>query len=153
VPVAAAAPKPEPEPKPAAQPAPVKATEVPKPPAEWPTLGLQQPAAPLAPTLAPVTGPATQAPKFNDVMTAVLYRDRQAVSELLDLGRWPDKRDSNGLTPLMMAVIGRDATMVRLLLDRGADPDLQAPGGAVALDLARELGDGEIESLLMKAMK
>jgi hypothetical protein len=141
-----------PEPKPAMEPAPMKATEVPKPPAEEPKLGLQQPQPP-APVVAPVGGPVTPAPKFNDVMTAVLYRDRQAVSELLDLGRWPDKRDSNGLTPLMVAVISRDAAMVRLLLDRGADPDLQAPGGAVALDLARELGDGEIESLLMKARK
>jgi ankyrin repeat protein len=81
----------------------------------------------------------------------VLYSDREAVSELLDLGRWADKPDSNGLTPLMAAVLSRDAGMVRLLLERGADPNLQAPGGEVALEMARGNGDGASESLLLKA--
>jgi ankyrin repeat protein len=129
----------------------VKAAEVPKPPEKEPKLGLQQPEPPAPPpAVAPVTGPVTPAPRFNDVMTAVLYRDRNTVNQLLDLGRWPDKRDSNGLTPLMVAVMGRDAGMVQLLLQRGADPSLQAPGGAVALDFARETGEGEIEALLLK---
>jgi ankyrin repeat protein len=73
------------------------------------------------------------------------------VSELLDLGRWVDKPDSNGLTPLMAAVLLRDAGMVQLLLERGADPNLQAPGGEVALEMARDNGDGASESLLLKA--
>jgi ankyrin repeat protein len=84
-------------------------------------------------------------------MTAVLYGDRAAVAQLLDLGRWVDKPDSNGLTPLMAAVLSRDADMVELLLRRGADPNLQAPGGDVALQLSRANGDGASESLLLKS--
>jgi ankyrin repeat protein len=84
-------------------------------------------------------------------MTAVLYSDREVVTQLLDLGRWVDKPDSNGLTPLMAATLARDADMVQLLLERGADPNLQAPGGEVALEMARSNGDGASESLLLKA--
>jgi ankyrin repeat protein len=50
----------------------------------------------------------------------------------------------------MAAVQTRDYSMVQLLLERGADPGAQAPGGAVALDMARQAGDGAIESLLLK---
>jgi hypothetical protein len=108
------------------------------------------------PVMAQVTalaklGPAPVAPRYNDVMTAVLYGDRAAVAQLLDLGRWVDKPDSNGLTPLMAAVLSRDADMVELLLQRGADPNLQAPGGDVALQMSRANGDGASESLLLKA--
>lgn len=90
-------------------------------------------------------------PRFNDVMTAVLYRDRAAVAQLLDLGRWVDKPDSNGLTPLMVAVLMGEAEMAALLLQRGADPQLQAPGGDIALDMARANGHGAIEQLLLDA--
>ena len=96
-------------------------------------------------------GPAPVTPLYNDVMTAVLYGDRAAVAHLLELGRWVDKPDSNGLTPLMAAVLSRDAGMVDLLLQRGADPNLQAPGGDVALQMSRANGDGASESLLLKA--
>lgn len=90
-------------------------------------------------------------PKYNDVMTAVLYRDRGAVGQLLDLGRWVDKPDTNGLTPLMAAVMMGDAEMAALLLERGADPQQQAPGGDVAIDIARANGHGAIEQLLLDA--
>ena len=89
-------------------------------------------------------------PRFNDVMTAVIYRDIETVAQLLSLGRWPDKRDSNGLTPLMVAAGNGDAAMVQLLLERGADPDLQAPGGATALELALERGDAPTMQLLQR---
>jgi ankyrin repeat protein len=84
-------------------------------------------------------------------MTAVIYADPGAVAQLLDLGRWVDKADSNGLTPLMAAVHLRDEGMVRLLLERGADPNVQAPGGEVALDMAQANGEGGIEQLLRRA--
>lgn len=179
-PVAKAEPKPEPEakpvPKPVAKPAPkpkpvpVVVADAPGPPAAEPKPAAAPPAAapssaspapvaepkpapPVAalPAVAPLRGPPPINPKYNDVMTAVLYSDRDAVSQLLDLGRWADKPDSNGLTPLMAAVLARDADMVRLLLERGADPNLQAPGGDVALEMARDNGDGASESLLLKA--
>ena len=162
VPVAAA---PVPLVKPAAAPAPVakpvalvKVAAAPKPPA------MQEPKpAPPAPVQSPrprVDPPQPQSrlssaltpppvsPRFNDVMTAVLYRDRETVSQLLDLGRWADKRDSNGLTPLMIAALSGDAAMARLLLERGADPGLQAPGGATALEFAEQSGDAATMQLL-----
>ena len=107
---------------------------------------------PPQPLSGPGSVPSTPAvsPKFNDIMTAVLYRDRAAVTQLLDLGRWADKRDSNGLTPLMVATMIGDAGMVSLLLERGADPDLQAPGGLTALDFALQSGDSATTQLLQR---
>jgi ankyrin repeat protein len=96
-------------------------------------------------------GPAVITPRFNDVMTAVLYSDQVTVAQLLDLGRWVDKPDSNGLTPLMVAVHLRDEGMVKLLLEHGANPNLQAPGGEDALEIARSSGEGGIERLLRNA--
>jgi uncharacterized RDD family membrane protein YckC len=163
VPAPAAAPapvvKPAAAPSPAAKPvAPVKVAAAPKPPA------MQEPKpAPPAPVQStrsradspqqqstPVSPPlpALASPRFNDVMTAVLYRDRETVAHLLDFGRWADKRDSNGLTPLMVAAFSGDAAMARLLLERGADQRLQAPGGLTALEFARESGDAATIQLL-----
>lgn len=85
---------------PAPKPVPVAAAPVPKPEPK------------PAPAMTPVAAPAAAALKFNDIMTAVLYRDREAVAKLLDLGRWADKPDSNGFTPLMAAVHNRDYSMV-----------------------------------------
>jgi len=92
--------------------------------------------------------PPAGSPRFNDVMTAVIYGDRDAVAQLLDFGRWADKRDSNGLTPLMVAAFNGDSAMVRLLLERGADPRLPAPGGVTALEFARQGGDAATTQLL-----
>jgi hypothetical protein len=84
-------------------------------------------------------------------MTAVIYADAGTATQLLDLGRWVDRPDSNGLTPLMVAVLLRDEGMVRLLLERGADPKAQAPGGEDALEIAQANGEGGIEALLRRA--
>ena len=104
----------------------------------------------IEPVAAPLPQPSALSPKFNDVMTAVLYRDRAAVTQLLDLGRWVDKRDSNGLTPLMVAAMIGDAGMAGLLLERGADAGLQAPGGLTALDFALKSGDSATMQLLRR---
>jgi uncharacterized RDD family membrane protein YckC len=168
-PAAAPAPVAEPAPAPAPKPALVTVAAAPKPPAmqETKPASMQEPKpAPPAPVqsarprvdppqqqVRPVAAPTSSpiSPRFNDVMTAVLYRDRETVSLLLDLGRWADKRDSNGLTPLMIAALTGDAAMARLLLERGADPDLQAPGGASALELAQQSGDAATTQLLQRS--
>jgi ankyrin repeat protein len=66
--------------------------------------------------------PQLIAPKFNDVMTAVVYGDLGAVNELLALGRWPDKPDSQGRTPLMVARELGHAHIAEALLRAGANP-------------------------------
>jgi uncharacterized RDD family membrane protein YckC len=157
-PAAAAEPKPAAAPsaaaKPAAAPAAKPAPEPVKVAASEPEPAQAKPAA--APATAPLVplaraGIAAQpGPRFNDIMTAVLYRDRDTVSQLVALGRWVDKRDSNGLTPLMVAAGNGDAEMVQLLLQIGADPQLQAPGGATALDFALERGDAPTTQLLQR---
>jgi uncharacterized RDD family membrane protein YckC len=144
--------------KPAAKPAPVKVAAAPKPsameaPRTAPPAPVQstRPRVETAQQLSPPGAAPAVSPRFNDVMTAVLYRDRETVSLLLDLGRWIDRRDSNGMTPLMIAAFSGDAATARLLLERGADPGLQAPGGATALEFARQRGDAATTQLLQRS--
>jgi uncharacterized RDD family membrane protein YckC len=119
-------PKAEPRPEPAPRPAP--------PEIEWSRV-----------PVAAGTGPV-----HNDIMTAVMYRDRASATKLLDMGWWPDRRDSNGVTPLMAAAMNGDAAMTELLLSRGADATLRGPGGST-LDYANRGGDGKVAELLRKA--
>ena len=93
---------------------------------------------------------AGRGPVHNDIMTAVMYRDRAAATQLLDMGWWPDRRDSNGVTPLMAAAMNGDAAMTELLLSRGANATLRGPGGST-LDYANRGGDAKVAELLRKA--
>jgi uncharacterized RDD family membrane protein YckC len=81
--------------------------------------------------------------KYNDLVTAVLYKDAEAVSQLLKLGRWPDKPDSRGVTPLMLAVEQGDARSAKVLLEAGADPTRAMP-------VARARRDGAMVELLKR---
>jgi uncharacterized RDD family membrane protein YckC len=147
-----AAPAPAVKVKPAPRPEPVitaaaPADEAPQAPRQAPA---SRPAAPPAEvTRVPVIA-AGPTPAYNDVMTAVMYRDRAGVTQLLDLGWWPDRPDSNGVTPLMAAAMNGDAAMTELLLSRGANPALRGPGGST-LDYANRGGDGRVAELLRKA--
>ena len=87
-------------------------------------------------------------PKFNDVMSAVIDGDEAAVTQLLDLGWWVDKRSSVGYTPLMAAAMRRNTGIAQLLLSRGADPNARGPNGATGLSLARERNDSATVALL-----
>jgi len=89
-------------------------------------------------------------PKFNDVMTAVMYRDAAAITQLLDLGWWVDRRDTNGVSPLMAAAWNGDLELVQLLLQRGAEPNLRARGGSV-LEYGGRSGDVKIMDILKQA--
>ena len=127
-------------------------TTTPRPAAEAPT---PDPAAlrPAAKVPAPVPAAPPRrvvTPKYNDVMTAVMYRDAAAITQLLDLGWWVDRRDTNGVTPLMAAAWNGDTELVQLLLQRGADPNRRARGGSV-LDYAGRSGDGLIIEMLKDA--
>lgn len=111
------------------------------PPVESAPIPAETGNAPVAPVeLVPV--PRVITPKYNDIMTAVLRGDMDAVKELLELGWWVDKPSEDGITPLMAAVMNRDTQMVQLLLDHGAAPSVQA------LRLAQKNKDAATESLL-----
>jgi hypothetical protein len=77
--------------------------------------------------------------RYNDVITATVMRDRAAVKELLDDGKNPNARQSDGMTPLMVAVSNGDADIAAMLLAKGADPNLRA-GGRSALSIAKSRG-------------
>jgi len=89
---------------------------------------LPDPGVAVSPILepSPPAEPVMVVPKYNDMLTAVLRGDKDAVKQLLDMGRWVDKPGSSGMTPLMGAVMNHDAEMVKLLLEHGAEPSSQA---------------------------
>lgn len=92
--------------------------------------------------------PRVVAPKYNDVMTPVVFRDLAGLQEVLALGKWPDKPDSLGRTPLLVALeIGRN-DIAELLLKAGADPE-RAKVAARARDDRQMLA--VVESLAQQA--
>jgi uncharacterized RDD family membrane protein YckC len=159
--VAVAMPVKEPA-KPVAEPAkpdPVK--EAPKAEPEAPKAEPEaaKPAEPAAeakpkpePRLVPVVlqGPSVPGPRYNDLVTAVLYRDAKGVEELLSFGKWADKSDSRGLTPLMTAAELGDVAIAEVLLKAGANPNRPGPGGDTAMTIARERKDSAMVGLLQK---
>ena len=108
----------------------------------------QDDAAP-APRIQVVAGPVIESKiRFNDLMTAVLYRDAGAVNDLLAFGKWPDKTDSSGMTPLMVAAQIGETAIAQALLRAGADPRRAGPGGQTAISIARERKDAAMLGLL-----
>lgn len=86
--------------------------------------------------------------RYNDLITATVMRDRAAVKELLEDGKFPDVRQKDGVTPLMIAAANGDVETASLLLGKGADPNLRAAGGRTALSLAKERGAAPMVQLL-----
>ena len=144
-PAVVAIPKPAPveTPKKAAvQVAAVKPAPAPSPaPEEKPRAAEPAPAPVAALPPAPEARGRTPGPKYNDLMTAVLNRDAAGVNELIAFGRWPDKPDSQGVTPLMAAAMLGDTTNAEALLKAGANPD-------AAVRIARERRDSAMTALL-----
>lgn len=103
------------------------------------------------PADAPPSAPVRAAPKFNDLMTAVLYRDATAVEDLLELGKWPDKPDSHGMTPLIAAAMLGEARIVEMLLRAGANPGARSSNGDTALSVARARRHEEVVALLQRS--
>jgi uncharacterized RDD family membrane protein YckC len=132
--VAAAKPKPRAKPNPVSAP-PITVVALPPQPVEAPT-----------PPQRIDLKTAAEATKYNDLMTAVLYKDTAGVSELLAFGKWPDKPDSRGVTPLMAAAALGDLDNAEALLKAGAAPSR-------AMEVARDRGDGAMMTLLEKYRK
>jgi uncharacterized RDD family membrane protein YckC len=86
--------------------------------------------------------------RFNDLVTAVLYQDAGAVNDLLAFGKWPDKADSTGMTPLMIAASLGQTEIAEALLKAGADPQRPGPAGVTAISIARERKDAALLGLL-----
>jgi uncharacterized protein len=70
------------------------------------------------------------------------------VDELLAFGKWPEKADSRGITPLMLAAMLGEAGMAEALLKAGANPNRPGPGGSTATSIARERSDTAMLKLL-----
>jgi hypothetical protein len=130
--------QPKPAPQEAAPPAPV-VQEAPKPKPEPRAEPVPQPERRL---------PSTPGPQFNDLVTAILYKNPRGVEELLAFGKWPDKRDSRGVTPLMLAAQLSDAMSAEALLKAGANPNL--PGPDTATSIARERNDAAMLGLMQR---
>ena len=81
--------------------------------------------------------------RHNDLMTAVLDNDVESVNELLRLGTWADKPDSQGVTPLRVATERGDVRMAEALLRAGAN-------ARAADQAAQKRGDGEMMVLLAR---
>jgi hypothetical protein len=113
-------------------------------PAEEPKAAEKAPAAPAA---VPVAAPGYQRPanireaytRYNDVISATVMRDSAAVKELLNDGKNPNARQSDGITPLMIAASNGDTEIASMLLAKGADPNLRA-GNRSALTIAKGRG-------------
>jgi uncharacterized RDD family membrane protein YckC len=151
----AVGPAPQPRPAPAAKPAPASAPQAPAaaPRAEPRPAPARLDSLPEAPPLPSArskpSAPSASALRHNDLMSAVLARDTGAVEQLLKMGKWPDKADSNGMTPLMAAVQIGDARSAGLLLRAGANPNASA-GGQSVLSLARQRNEFAILDLLQR---
>ena len=83
--------------------------------------------------------------RYNDLISAAVMRDRVAVKELLDDGKFPNARQADGTTPLMIAVSNGDVEIAAMLLAKGADPNLRATGGTTALSIAKARGSAGAE--------
>lgn len=141
----------------APKPAPIAVKEPPKPqpvvqaPAPEPVKPAPEPIKQAAePVRIPLAaGPVIESKlRFNDLVTAVLYQDAGAVNDLLAFGKWPDKADSTGMTPLMIAASLGQTEIAAALLKAGADPQRAGPGGATAISIARERKDAALLGLL-----
>ncbi len=130
-------------------PAPVAAPAVADKPRTVRRAAPRKPAAPAAVAEAAPMQPV-QTPRYNDVMTAVMSRDHAGAAEALRAGFWPDRPDSNGVTPLMAAALNGDFAMTELLLRNGADPNRSAPGGSV-MAFATKGGNAKVVDMLRRA--
>ncbi|GAB3382391.1 ankyrin repeat domain-containing protein [Lysobacter fragariae] len=87
----------------------------------------------------------------QDVPSAAIVGDADAVRRLLDLGLPVNAIDSQGCSALLRAAGGGHRAVVDLLLARGADPQLTANSGATPLSAAVSMRHVEIVDRLIAA--
>jgi ankyrin repeat protein len=76
--------------------------------------------------------------------------DRDTARLLIDLGADLEFRDDNGDTPLMITIRQDNHRLATHLVNLGADVNTTGADGKSALDVAQELGFGELISLLQR---
>ncbi len=118
-----------------------------------PAAATNAPAAPAAQSPTPAAAPHVPAapvkvPKYNDLITAVMLQDEEAVRDLLDFGKWIDIKNESGFTPVILAAKLGDLKITQLLLARGADSNHRNHARLSALDYARQNHDDRMVSLL-----
>lgn len=59
---------------------------------------------------------------------AILSDDARSVNDLLRSGASPEKRDTDGTTPLHLASVQGEAEVAHLLMEAGACPDTESSG-------------------------
>ena len=140
-------------PREAAKPVEVPAAQADSPPASRkPAAKPESPAARVAAATEPAAParPMLPGPKYNDLMSAVVFGDQAAVLELIEFGKYVDTRDANGNTPLLVAVSRGYHGIAQLLLERGADPNASGDGGMTPLAWAQKRNDTQAVALLQK---
>jgi uncharacterized RDD family membrane protein YckC len=107
------------------------------------TSGMKVAARPSRPAAQPDELKRVTGLRHNDLMSAVLDSDVESVNTLLRMGKWADKPDSQGVTPLMMATERGDLKVAEALLRGGAD-------GRSASQVAQKRGDGDMMVLFAR---
>ena len=89
--------------------------------------------------------------RTKDGRTALMEAgwDADVALLLIKAGSNVNAQDKEGYTPLMSAA---EADVAQVLLDKGADPTIRNAHGETALDMAREDGRQEVETLLKTVM-
>lgn len=140
------APKARPETAPV--PVPVKPVEKRKPKPD--VIRKMAPPPPTVIAIARPRRPATEAPEYPDLATAVSSGDRTAVEKMLKDGE-DINLIKNNQVPLIIAVKNGDIAMVRLLIAHGADVNLTDARGNTAMIYAKVGADAKLIEILKNA--
>ena len=85
----------------------------------------------------------------NSLHSAAEAGDVAEIESLLALGFSIDRRNDEGLTPLMVAAVNDKVQAVKCLLKQGADPSLQDNTGWDVLHCASQGGNSEVMELML----
>jgi len=99
--------------------------------------------------IAPTTLRSVHKMARSEFYKAIKKGDVKALAKLLNEGKDPNIRSSEGATPLMAATVNRQPAIARLLLESGAQIDAQDGGGYSALMIAASKGRVEVLKVLL----